>query len=104
VKRLRGMGVKVARPRPCQLANADAVVSSAVKPDNLKWRRRESRADRAAGPVLAELMRFKQGIAIAGTHGKTPPRRSSPRSSMGRLDVRDRRALNPSAPTRAGQG
>lgn len=49
------------------------VVSSAVAADNP-----EVLAARAAGiPVvpraqmLAELMRFKQGIAIAGTHGKT---------------------------------
>lgn len=56
------------------VAGADVVVtSSAVKADNP-----EVMAARAAGvPVvprammLAELMRFKQGIAIAGTHGKT---------------------------------
>jgi UDP-N-acetylmuramate--alanine ligase len=49
------------------------VVSSAVKADNP-----EVLAARAAGvPVvqralmLAELMRLKQGVAIAGTHGKT---------------------------------
>lgn len=56
------------------VAGADAVVvSSAVKPDNP-----ELRAARAAKiPVvpralmLSELMRMKQGIAIAGTHGKT---------------------------------
>ncbi|SDM25315.1 UDP-N-acetylmuramate--L-alanine ligase [Oryzisolibacter propanilivorax] len=53
---------------------ADAVVTStAVQPDNP-----EVRAARAAGiPVvpralmLAELMRIKRGIAIAGAHGKT---------------------------------
>lgn len=56
------------------VAGADVVVtSSAVKADNP-----EVMAARVAGvPVvprammLAELMRFKQGIAIAGTHGKT---------------------------------
>ena len=56
------------------IAGAQAVVTStAVKPDNP-----EVTAARAAGiPVvaraimLAELMRLKKGIAIAGTHGKT---------------------------------
>lgn len=56
------------------VANADVVVfSSAVSPDNP-----EVLAARAAGvPVipraemLAELMRLKSGIAIAGSHGKT---------------------------------
>ena len=56
------------------IANADAVVvSTAVAPDNP-----EVLAARARGtPVvpralmLAELMRLKQGIAVAGTHGKT---------------------------------
>jgi UDP-N-acetylmuramate--alanine ligase len=49
------------------------VVSSAVKADNPEV----VRAREAHVPVvprammLAELMRFKQGIAIAGTHGKT---------------------------------
>ncbi|MDP2431567.1 MAG: UDP-N-acetylmuramate--L-alanine ligase [Pseudomonadota bacterium] len=49
------------------------VISSAIKEDNP-----EVRAARAAhipvvarAMMLAELMRFKQGIAIAGTHGKT---------------------------------
>jgi UDP-N-acetylmuramate--alanine ligase len=53
---------------------ADAVVvSSAVKADNPEVQR----AREVHVPVvprammLAELMRFKQGIAIAGTHGKT---------------------------------
>ncbi|MDP2833573.1 MAG: UDP-N-acetylmuramate--L-alanine ligase [Pseudomonadota bacterium] len=49
------------------------VISSAIKEDNP-----ELQAARAAhipvvarAMMLAELMRFKQGIAIAGTHGKT---------------------------------
>jgi UDP-N-acetylmuramate--alanine ligase len=53
---------------------ADAVViSTAVTPDNPEVRR----ARAAAFPVvpraimLAELMRLRQGIAMAGTHGKT---------------------------------
>jgi UDP-N-acetylmuramate--alanine ligase len=56
------------------VAGADAVVvSSAVKPDNP-----EVVAARAAripvvprAEMLAELMRFRFGIAVAGTHGKT---------------------------------
>ncbi|HNJ45385.1 MAG TPA: Mur ligase domain-containing protein, partial [Ottowia sp.] len=53
---------------------ADAVVTStAVKPDNpevlVARERRIPVVPRAI--MLAELMRLKQGIAIAGTHGKT---------------------------------
>ncbi len=75
VKRLRELGVAVAIGHEAgHVAGADAVVvSSAVKADNP-----EVLAARAARvPVvpralmLAELMRFKQGIAVAGTHGKT---------------------------------
>ncbi|GAA5784531.1 UDP-N-acetylmuramate--L-alanine ligase [Chitiniphilus shinanonensis] len=56
------------------VANADVVViSSAVKPDNPEvveaHRRNIPVVPRAM--MLAELMRLKQGIAIAGTHGKT---------------------------------
>ena len=49
------------------------VVSSAVKPDNPEViRAREARVPVVPrAMMLAELMRFKQGIAIAGTHGKT---------------------------------
>ena len=73
--RLRQLGVRVfighAAP---QIAGAEAVVTStAVKDDNP-----EVLAARAAripvvprAVMLAELMRLKQGIAIAGTHGKT---------------------------------
>lgn len=56
------------------IVGADVVVTStAVKPDNPEVQAAEA----ARIPVvprammLAELMRFKQGIAIAGTHGKT---------------------------------
>ncbi|QLG89440.1 UDP-N-acetylmuramate--L-alanine ligase [Chitinibacter bivalviorum] len=56
------------------VANADVVViSSAVKDDNPEVIEARSRqipvVPRAM--MLAELMRLKQGIAIAGTHGKT---------------------------------
>jgi UDP-N-acetylmuramate--alanine ligase len=57
-----------------QVQGADVVVvSSAVRPDNPEVvaarARRTPVVPRAV--MLAELMRLKQGIAIAGTHGKT---------------------------------
>jgi UDP-N-acetylmuramate--alanine ligase len=75
VRRLRGLGIRIVIGHGAQnVESADAVVvSSAVKPDNPEV----LRAREAHIPVvprammLAELMRFKQGIAIAGTHGKT---------------------------------
>ena len=75
VRRLRGLGVKIVTGHAAEnVAQADAVVvSTAVKEDNPEVvRAREARipvVPRAM--MLAELMRFKQGIAIAGTHGKT---------------------------------
>ncbi|MGH8617697.1 MAG: UDP-N-acetylmuramate--L-alanine ligase [Burkholderiales bacterium] len=74
-QRLAAQGVSVRQGHAAaNIAGADAVVvSSAVKEDNP-----EVAAARAQGvPVvprammLAELMRLKQGIAVAGTHGKT---------------------------------
>jgi UDP-N-acetylmuramate--alanine ligase len=74
-RRLRGLGVHIAIGHDAAHANgADAVVvSTAVAPDNP-----EVQAARGRGvPIvpralmLAELMRLKQGIAVAGTHGKT---------------------------------
>ncbi len=75
VRRLRGLGIAVSIGHEARhVAGADAVVtSSAVKPDNPEV----VAAREAHVPVvprammLAELMRFKQGIAVAGTHGKT---------------------------------
>ncbi len=75
VRRLRQMGIRIVIGHAAQnVEAADAVVtSSAVKADNPEvLRAREARipvVPRAM--MLAELMRFKQGIAIAGTHGKT---------------------------------
>src|SRR5690242_10859774 len=74
-RRLAGMGVKVfLEHRPEHIAGADAVVvSSAVQADNPELvaarERRIPVVPRAL--MLAELMRLKQGVAIAGTHGKT---------------------------------
>jgi len=74
-RRLAGLGVSVAIGHAAaNVAGADAVVvSTAVAADNP-----EVAAAREKGiPVvpralmLAELMRLKQGIAVAGTHGKT---------------------------------
>jgi UDP-N-acetylmuramate--alanine ligase len=74
-RRLAGMGVRIAIGHEAgNIAGADAVVvSTAVPADNP-----EVAAAREHGiPVvpralmLAELMRLKQGIAVAGTHGKT---------------------------------
>ena len=74
-QRLAALGVRVAIGHAAEnIAGADAVVTStAVKGDNpevLAARaRRIPLVPRAV--MLAELMRLKQGIAIAGTHGKT---------------------------------
>lgn len=73
--RLQKLGAKIAVGHdPAHVAEADlVVVSSAVDEENP-----EVRAAREKGlPVirraemLAEIMRLKQGIAVAGTHGKT---------------------------------
>jgi len=74
-ERLADLGAKVVLGhRADNIASADAVVvSSAVKPDNLEvvaaQVKRIPVVPRAL--MLAELMRLKQGIAVAGTHGKT---------------------------------
>jgi UDP-N-acetylmuramate--alanine ligase len=75
VRRLRQMGIRIAIGHKSEnVATADAVVvSTAVKPDNPEvLRARELHVPVVPrAMMLAELMRFKQGIAIAGTHGKT---------------------------------
>jgi len=74
-QRLADMGATVFQGHAAEhIAGASVlVISSAIKEDNP-----EVQAARAAhipvvarAMMLAELMRFKQGIAIAGTHGKT---------------------------------
>ncbi|MCK8516292.1 UDP-N-acetylmuramate--L-alanine ligase [Methylonatrum kenyense] len=74
-RRLQGLGVEVFIGHAAEhLRDVDAVViSSAVSGDNP-----ELRAARAArvpvvprAEMLAELMRFRYGVAVAGTHGKT---------------------------------
>jgi UDP-N-acetylmuramate--alanine ligase len=75
VKRLRDKGVKIAIGHAAEnLAGARVVViSSAIKPDNPELV--AARAQRLPvvrrAEMLAELMRLKSCIAIAGTHGKT---------------------------------
>jgi len=59
---------------PAHAAGADAVVvSTAVKADNpeLVYAREQRIPIVRRAEMLAELMRFRYGIAIAGTHGKT---------------------------------
>lgn len=74
-QRLEGQGIAIRIGHTAEnVGDAQAVVvSTAVKSDNP-----EVEAARLAGvpivpraQMLAELMRLKQGIAIAGTHGKT---------------------------------
>ncbi|MGH8689378.1 MAG: UDP-N-acetylmuramate--L-alanine ligase [Burkholderiales bacterium] len=74
-RRLRELGASVSLEHAASnIDGADAVVvSSAVRRDNPEVR--EARARRVPvvprALMLAELMRLKQGVAIAGTHGKT---------------------------------
>jgi UDP-N-acetylmuramate--alanine ligase len=75
VRRLRGLGIRVdigheaAAARDCDVL----VTSSAIAGDNAEvleaHRRRIPVVPRAE--MLAELMRFRYGIAVAGSHGKT---------------------------------
>ena len=75
VIRLRGLGIEIVIGHNVEnVANVDVLVtSSAIDPENPEI----VEAKRKGIPVvprammLSELMRFKQGIAIAGTHGKT---------------------------------
>jgi UDP-N-acetylmuramate--alanine ligase len=74
-ERLAQLGARVTRGHQASnVDGADAVVTStAVKPDNPEVLAARARSipivPRAM--MLAELMRLKSGIAIAGTHGKT---------------------------------
>jgi UDP-N-acetylmuramate--alanine ligase len=74
-RRLAGLGARVViGHRAENIDEADAVVvSTAVKDDNPEVQAARTRqipvVPRAL--MLAELMRLKQGIAVAGTHGKT---------------------------------
>lgn len=74
-RRLKSLGAKIKKGHnPLNVLGADVVVySSAVKRDNVEMQRARDlkipvipRAE-----MLAELMRMKKAIAVAGTHGKT---------------------------------
>jgi UDP-N-acetylmuramate--alanine ligase len=92
--RLQSLGVRVAVGHDAtHVGNADVVVySSAVRPDNPEiadaHRRRIPVIPRAE--MLAELMRLRSGIAVAGAHGKTTT------TSMVAL-VLERAGLDPTA-------
>ncbi len=74
-RRLATLGARIDREHAASnVLGADCVVvSSAIKHDNPELM--EARAQRIPivprAEMLAELMRFRRGIAIAGTHGKT---------------------------------
>jgi UDP-N-acetylmuramate--alanine ligase len=74
-QRLQSMGVKIFRGHTGgNIADADVVViSSAVKKDNPEVAEALKRGIPVIrrAEMLAELMRLKYGIAVAGTHGKT---------------------------------
>ncbi len=75
VRRLRGQGIRVAIGHDASnLGNAQVVVTStAVRPDNpevVAARQHLVPVVRRA-EMLAELMRLRWSIAVAGTHGKT---------------------------------
>ena len=75
VRRLRAMGIEVhIGHNPANLTNAHAVVySSAVKPGNVEFdaARALSLPLVRRAEMLAEIMRLRSCIAIAGTNGKT---------------------------------
>lgn len=74
-RRLRNLGAVVHIGHESgQIASADAVVTStAVKPDNpeIIAARKNNIPVVPRALMLAELLRLRRGIAIAGTHGKT---------------------------------
>lgn len=74
-ERLSGLGARIFQGHAAEhLGTADVlVVSTAVRSDNpeLQEARRRKIPIVPRALMLSELMRMKQGIAIAGTHGKT---------------------------------
>lgn len=75
VARLRGMDIDVMIGHQAKNINtADVIViSSAINQSNpeLIAAKEQNKAILSRAEMLAELMRFKIGIAVAGTHGKT---------------------------------
>src|SRR5258708_1235334 len=74
-ERLAGLGVRIARGHDAaHVGNADVVVtSSAIHSGNaeLEEARRRAIPVIPRAEMLAELMRLRYGIAVAGAHGKT---------------------------------
>lgn len=74
-KRLISMGITVIIGHDAKnIMNANVVVISSAIPDRnpeLIAARAQQKAILSRAEMLAELMRFKIGIAVAGTHGKT---------------------------------
>ncbi|GAA5177918.1 UDP-N-acetylmuramate--L-alanine ligase [Niveibacterium umoris] len=74
-RRLAALGIRVVQGHaPENVVDADAIVTStAVQRDNPEVQAARARQIPVVprAQMLAELMRLKQGIAIAGTHGKT---------------------------------
>jgi UDP-N-acetylmuramate--alanine ligase len=93
-ERLASLGVRIARGHDgLHVGNADVVVtSSAIQPGNpeVEEARRRSIPVIPRAEMLAELMRLRYGIAIAGAHGKTTT------TSMVAL-VLERAGLDPTA-------
>jgi UDP-N-acetylmuramate--alanine ligase len=93
-RRLETLGVRVLTGHAAEhVGDADVVVvSSAVRPTNPEVMAARARAIPVIprAEMLAELMRLKQGIAVAGAHGKTTT------TSMVAL-LLDRAGLDPTA-------
>lgn len=74
-RRLASLGIRVHRGHdPAHLDDADLlVITSAVPEENDEVRQARARGLPVIrrAEMLAEVMRLKQGIAVAGTHGKT---------------------------------
>ncbi|MEA3412752.1 MAG: UDP-N-acetylmuramate--L-alanine ligase [Pseudomonadota bacterium] len=74
-RRLTGLGVRIVRDHAAaNVADTDVVVvSSAITDDNPEVTEARTRRIPVVprAEMLAELMRFRFGIAVAGTHGKT---------------------------------
>ena len=75
IERLRGLGAQVHIGQKAENLGAAkvVVVSSAIKPGNpeLDEARARSLPVVRRAEMLAELMRLRQNVAVAGTHGKT---------------------------------
>ena len=74
-RELKQMGIKISNKHdPRNVNNADVIViSSAISKRNieLKAGQKKNIPIIPRAEMLSELMRFKKGIAVAGTHGKT---------------------------------